>query len=518
MYKVFIVEDEPLIRKNLKKQLLEYSQMLPLQYCGEAEDGELALSEIIETEPDIVITDIQMPFMDGLTFAKEARKIFPKIRIIFISGFDDFEYAKTALQVQADDYLLKPIKKEDFFQTLKNVTGSLTNLEKNSELSSISNQFVENLKKNHYLNSLFSGNLTVNQAIQQANDFSRTIAGKKMVVLLLKNHYQQNFSKTTQIPDLLDENFYQNENILYSFSSSNLIKCLVFSTQEEQVLANAYKFANRWLNITNADTDSCYTASIGPVVDRISELPTSFNLAKNQLEQSSLLQEKQIIDYNHQNIDYNHAPILPIEINLKAELAKGSLDNYATLIDELLQKKASISLTFRYRLAILIEFSSLLFKEPSATIPLKQKLGDMNQLIQIANNQDLYVSTIQEVVLFLGPLMRTDSSGKYQYMMKKAKTFIDAHYNDPEISLNMVSEVVALSPSHFSTVFSHAVGKTFIEYLTEKRIQEAQLLLKQTNLKLADIALTIGYNDPNYFSFLFRKKTGLSPTEYRQLN
>lgn len=114
--------------------------------------------------------------------------------------------------------------------------------------------------------------------------------------------------------------------------------------------------------------------------------------------------------------------------------------------------------------------------------------------------------------------MRTDSSGKYQYMMKKAKTFIDAHYNDPEISLNMVSEVVALSPSHFSTVFSHAVGKTFIEYLTEKRIQEAQLLLKQTNLKLADIALTIGYNDPNYFSFLFRKKTGLSPTEYRQLN
>ena len=113
MYKVFIIEDEYLIRNNLREQITALGSYYPITYVGEAGDGEMALSSIIDLQPDIILTDIQMPFMDGLTFSKEARKLLPWTRLIFISGFDDFDYMKGAIQVQADDYLLKPIKSNE---------------------------------------------------------------------------------------------------------------------------------------------------------------------------------------------------------------------------------------------------------------------------------------------------------------------------------------------------------------------------------------------------------------------
>ena len=130
MYKVFIVEDEHLIRDSLRNQLLSLAETHPLIFSGEASDGEMALASIVDVKPDILLTDIRMPFMDGLSLAKEVRKIFPWIRIIFISGFDDFEYARTAIQVQADAYLLKPIKDTELIQTLEAV---ITVLEKQKE-------------------------------------------------------------------------------------------------------------------------------------------------------------------------------------------------------------------------------------------------------------------------------------------------------------------------------------------------------------------------------------------------
>ncbi|MCZ1209989.1 response regulator, partial [Enterococcus faecium] len=119
MYKVFIIEDEYLIRNNLREQITVLGSYYPITYVGEAGDGEMALSSIIDLQPDIILTDIQMPFMDGLTFSKEARKLLPWTRLIFISGFDDFDYMKGAIQVQADDYLLKPIKSSELKQAIE---------------------------------------------------------------------------------------------------------------------------------------------------------------------------------------------------------------------------------------------------------------------------------------------------------------------------------------------------------------------------------------------------------------
>src|SRR5699024_1669993 len=119
------VEDEPLIRDNLRNEIMTLSQKHPITFAGEASDGELALASIIDIKPDIVITDIRMPFMDGLDLAREAKKIYPWIRILFISGFDEFSYAKSAIQLQADDYLLKPINSSELEQSLVKITNIL---------------------------------------------------------------------------------------------------------------------------------------------------------------------------------------------------------------------------------------------------------------------------------------------------------------------------------------------------------------------------------------------------------
>ena len=108
------------------------------------------------------------------------------------------------------------------------------------------------------------------------------------------------------------------------------------------------------------------------------------------------------------------------------------------------------------------------------------------------------------------------SMAKYRSVITRSLNFIDEQFNNPEISLNLVADEMNLSPSHFSTIFSQSLGQTFIEYLTAQRLHRAEELLLTTNLRLADIALAIGYNDPNYFSFIFKKHQGISPKEFRQ--
>src|SRR5699024_2770177 len=119
------VEDEPLIRENLRNEVMTLAERYPITFAGEAGDGELALASIIDIKPDILLTDIKMPFMDGIELAHEAKKIYPWMRILFISGFDDFSYTKSAIQLQADDYLLKPIKPKELENALHTIITTL---------------------------------------------------------------------------------------------------------------------------------------------------------------------------------------------------------------------------------------------------------------------------------------------------------------------------------------------------------------------------------------------------------
>src|SRR5512141_544392 len=151
MHTVFLVEDEPLIRENIRNTIEKSDE--PYSCIGEAGDGELALSVIRDLKPDILITDIKMPFMDGLTLARHAKAIIPWLRIIIVSGYDDFELARQAICVGVDHYLLKPVAGKDLFtalhkasdQIMEHKRHSLSLLKETSDEESVKNALVSTL-------------------------------------------------------------------------------------------------------------------------------------------------------------------------------------------------------------------------------------------------------------------------------------------------------------------------------------------------------------------------------------
>ena len=513
-YKVFIVEDEHLIRDSLRNQILALSEQLPISYSGEAGDGEMALAEITEIRPDILLTDIKMPFMDGLTLAKETRKLLPWTRIVFISGFDDFEYAKVAIQVQADDYLLKPIKNEELTQTMTKIV-QLLDQQKKTANQAPEQEMVLELKKNHLLNGLFSGELSMSEALQQATTFSRSFIGKKMTVLLAHNQYNQNFEDYTRFTEYLEFLFQDDDRLLFSSVSSRFIKFLIFDTSKEAVLETAYQVAQTLIHELEQDSQDDLAVAIGSVVDRVSEIPNSYEIARDFLNTYGNLRTEKIISYEDDMKEGELSPTHPFKLDLAAEIASLGTDETNAFIQRLLTEQETPERTRMYRFFILTELKSLAEKGNVAA-ELQAKLANVEQLVAIASQRSYYQLVLEEIIRSLMKIKIHPAMAKYQSVINQALAFINEHFTDPDISLNMVADEVALSPAHFSTIFSQSLGTTFIEYLTDKRLQYAKELLKETNKKLAEIAMEIGYNDPNYFSFLFKKKQGISPKEYRQ--
>lgn len=517
MYKVFIVEDEPLIRENLRNEVVALSERYPITFSGEAGDGELALASIIDIKPDILVTDIKMPFMDGIELAHEAKKLYPWIRILFISGFDDFAYTKSAIQLQADDYLLKPIKPLELEESLVNILEVLDSQRKQFSVKEDNEELLtREVHKNHFLNCLFKGDLTMSEVIKEADRFEKSLAGKKVSVLLATNHYNKSFDDYFHFSEKLTTFFSDDSALLFSSISSRFIKILIFHSDYERLLDKCYQTAN--ILIHELDMDSADLAvGIGPIVDRISEIPHSYEMAKQLVGTYGKIRTEKIISFADNVKEGELSPSNPFKIDLADKIAQISIEDIDDFIVSLSALDFdTIARQRMFRFFVLMEIDALLLKKQAdKTLPI-YRIEDSQEMGDIAKSLDRYSKYLKNALTYLLEVEIHPTMVKYRSVIQVALTYINAHFFDPDMNLKTVAETVALSPSHFSTIFSQSLGKTFIEYLTDQRINYAKNLLVTTDSKLTSITLEIGYSDSNYFSYLFKKKEGMSPSEYRK--
>lgn len=518
MYKVFIVEDEHLIRDNLRKLLLSYGDDYPISFAGEAADGELGLAAMLDVKPDILITDIRMPFMDGLTLAKEAKKILPWLKIIFISGYDDFEYAKTAIQLGAEEYLLKPIKERELQETLSQVIKKLDNQkELTSPNTNQPNNFIFELQKNHFLNGLYKGELGIQEVINESQHFNRTLLGNKFTVLLATNKYDANFADYNRFSEYLTLLFGDDPAILFSSISSEYIKFLVFQPDKHQLLEKCYQIANTLIHELEQDDTYEIVVAFGNVVERISEIKNAFQITEHLIQTYGNLRTEKIISYEDDILEGEVSPTNPFKLDLADKIASIAPTNIEELVHELAGIPDDTDERNRlYRFFILIELVNLVQKkEPQPTELDLEQLSNIEYLSAVAKTIEQFQALATPLITYLSVTKINPKMVKYHSVIQKALAFINQHFTDPDISLNTVADEVALSPAHFSTIFSQAMDVTFIDYLTNARLTYAKKLLKETDDRLGTIAFAIGYNDPNYFSYLFKKKVSISPKDYR---
>lgn len=537
MLKIFLVEDELVIRENIKKSI--DWELYGFELCGDAGDGELALPMIIKLQPDIVITDIKMPFMDGLKLARAIKKEMPKVKIIILSGYGEFTYAKEALNIGVTDYLLKPVGSKMLMDALDKV-GEMIYRERAEEESI--NQYkrgmeenVINLKKQFFM-ELCTKEMDTAEITEKSNRLMMDLRANCYNIILLKLFCQEQDYKEYSESLLNAEKElalrFENHPIYQYYDHLIIGSALLIKGNDPSELKRLQEEAVERILICVKNHEGInYFVAVGIPVTEIGELPKSFNEANRALAYRHVLQPNQVVLANrldsYQSI-FHPGNIALSEIDVKQLderivgnfMTNGDQSEVSVFIDEYLKgigESAFNSYMFRQYLVIDFYFTVLRFAKKlgysgDSIEDISQDQGKMNDVVGSAVKTTEYLKYLLIQVLML---RESVSTKKYRKLIEVAKAYIHENYAKEDISLNAAACAVNVSPSHFSTIFSQEEGQTFSEYLTQVRMAKARELLKCTNMRASEIGYQVGYKDPHYFSFMFKKTQGLTPKDYR---
>ena len=530
MLKVFLVEDEFVVREGIKRNI--DWQANGYEFCGEAGDGELAFPMIQKLQPDIVITDIRMPFMDGLELSRLIKKEFPWMEIIILTGFEEFEYAKEAISLGVAKYLLKPISGDELLKELEDIAEKIEDKKKEREIrEKYAQEMEENVQKEkkELFQYLVTGSKSMPELLELAEKMKLDLSALWYNIVLIKvqsaNHLPEEYSKR-MISIEKKLKFLVDEQYTISFDRNLEGKALLFRADSLEELEEVQKkFIASLEAELNGDDRYRYFGGIGKPVNRLRELPASFESASHAFAKRYLTKENCILDSNtmEQNLpeeeefDIHNVDLKELQSDRVREFLKlGNKDEVVYFVDEFFKKQGNTAMNstiFRQYIVMDVYFCVAAFLEELQIGREEIASFDVNfQLLQSRENAVEYVTQIMETAM---ELREKSASNRYGSVVEQVKKYIEEHYEEEELSLNLLASYVNFSPNHLSMIFSQQTGQTFIKYLTDYRMNKAKELLRSTGKRSSEISLEVGYKDPHYFSYLFKKTQGVTPTQYR---
>ena len=536
MYSVFLVEDEIVMRDGIR-ELIAWNEY-GFTFTGEAADGELAWPQIQKLRPDIVITDIKMPFMDGLVLSRLIKKEFPHTTVIILSGYDDFVYAKEAISIGVSQYLLKPLSKDQLVEVLREVK-----LQKDKEADQDRYLVQFNSEIQEYLSSsrkgffdiLVSGKLAAEELLARAEKLKLSLVAERynIVLFLLEEDLLHN-GYSVQIADVQSEIcscFPENNNlVMFSIGIDTIVFLVkadansIESITKECVdciaeICQPIQKTIKWSVVVSDPVNrlsavaECYRAARKGLFYRHSGKDNNIYYASATTAASAL---SAVVDFDPNDTDAAKMDQRIVEKFLTNGLPE-DLHTFLSDYFNSIRIQAEQSVTFRQYVVLNIQFTVNAFLEKFGyskditNIPQKNRRPLQNSISSLENLEQ-YVLDLLAHALVLRDMAVNNRYGK---KLQKAVDYMKDNYSDPEISLNTVAKEAFVSATHFSALFSQQMGKTFVEYLTELRMDKAKELLRCTDAGSSEIAFQVGYSDPHYFSFIFKKINGCAPRDYR---
>lgn len=537
MIKVFLVEDEVIIRESIKNNV-EWEKH-GYELVGEAGDGEMALPLIKELKPDILITDIKMPFMDGVELGKILKTEMPDLSVIFLTGYDDFSFAKEAISIGVEEYLMKPVTGEQRIAALDKVknqiekkkilTDNMTRLEQESQKNI-------QIKRYRFFGELVCSKMPVSKLIRMGNELGISVMASAYTVILLKYYFnhsddEERKRKAEEANRLLSHTDSQEHVVMFQRATEGYIFLLKVQSDED-IDKIRERFVKKVVEIASRFEDLGYFIGVGETVHRVHEISRSYDTAsvafakqyemgKNRVLYYSQLDKREEIEDISVNIDFRE---INMEKTDKAVLVKflknGTGEDVDEFVEDYFKAFGEKNMeSFLFRQYIILDICFIINEFLEQIHGAKKKVADQmfgeNYKFTDVDTLDKTKAYVKRLIRMAIELRSESVVKKYQPMIEDATDYIRKHFSDDDISLNVVASIVGLSPSHFSTVFRQEVGSTFVEYLTMVRMEEAKTLLKCTSLKSSEIGYRIGYKDPHYFSFLFKKTQKCTSKEYR---
>lgn len=534
--KVFLVEDEYIVREGIKNNI-DWEKN-GYDFCGEASDGELAFPMISEKRPDIVITDIRMPFMDGIELSRMIKEEYPEIKIIILSGHEEFEYAKAAIQIGVEEYLLKPINGDELLQVVNRVAQKIKE-ENESRETLQEGEGDENFEyaKRQLLSSLIDDNASLSDAMEQGKKIHLNLMAQCYNIMMLKlqrKNKEQGFSqRILELYKTMEDTLKEQDGQSIMFDRAPEGKVILFmGSGEEEIRRNMDVFARQFREILPEYEDVTYFGSVGVPVMRLRELGESYEAASHGFSYRFLTEPNQIVD-NHTVFDQTRnekkfsCSIGSVDIQnldkqkIESFLKGGEMDEIHFFVEEYMKNTGDAgknSMIFRQYIVMDMFFaaSHFLTQITDGREQLGEPFESPEQMQKIVSDLEATVVYIKELFTKVMQVRDAQTTEHNSDVVENAKKYISENYHDEELTLNTVAHEVNVSPNHLSAMFSQKTGQTFVKYLTDVRMHRAKELLKCTSKRSNEICEEVGYRDPHYFSHLFKKNVGCSPIQYRE--
>ena len=534
--KVFLVEDEYIVREGIKNNI-DWEKN-GYDFCGEASDGELAFPMISEKRPDIVITDIRMPFMDGIELSRMIKEEYPEIKIIILSGHEEFEYAKAAIQIGVEEYLLKPINGDELLQVVNRVAQKIKE-ENESRETLQEGEGDENFEyaKRQLLSSLIDDNASLSDAMEQGKKIHLNLMAQCYNIMMLKlqrKNKEQGFSqRILELYKTMEDTLKEQDGQSIMFDRAPEGKVILFmGSGEEEIRRNMDVFAGQFREILPEYEDVTYFGSVGVPVMRLRELGESYEAASHGFSYRFLTEPNQIVD-NHTVFDQTRnekkfsCSIGSVDIQnldkqkIESFLKGGEMDEIHFFVEEYMKNTGDAgknSMIFRQYIVMDMFFaaSHFLTQITDGREQLGEPFESPEQMQKIVSDLEATVVYIKELFTKVMQVRDAQTTEHNSDVVENAKKYISENYHDEELTLNTVAHEVNVSPNHLSAMFSQKTGQTFVKYLTDVRMHRAKELLKCTSKRSNEICEEVGYRDPHYFSHLFKKNVGCSPIQDRE--
>ena len=533
MYKILLVDDEILVRDAIRENI--DWEKLDCELIGDCENGKQAVEFVKTHEVDIVLTDILMPYMDGMELSHFLHDNYPDILIVIFSGFGEFEYAKKAIQYNVSEYMLKPVTAMELTKVIENMKEKLDSRKKEQRkmesLTQVSQDYHKNANviRSKALDCLVKCTRDVQVSLDELERMGITFqaASYRVAVFDIDTYsemYQMDMDKLQESALMAFVLFNVGDEIVVRekagvvYQEGNNRVCIIFAgnrTKEfsESIHRICHEIQKKVKEVIGLET----SIGIGSWVRSPYELIYSYRLAAKAIDYRYLLGGNLLFDMEEKKTDNSIFLMKDLETLTEAiksgdrRLMEETLGQIETEIKSALVEKSYACIYLQQVIRAIGNTCQSFSEEPEKIIAQREALlkavTEQRMFSQAAALVEKYAQEVFDALQELN-----SSSGQRQGML--AMDYIQKNYMDPCLSLNSICSYLNISTSYFSTIFKEMTGETFIEVLTRVRMEKAKELLENTTMKNYEIAEKVGFSDPHYFGISFKKITGKTPTEY----
>lgn len=531
LYRIILVDDEEEVRKGIIRKI--DWERLGFEVVGDAENGEDALEKLEQLEPDVVMTDIRMPYMDGLSLTARIRQKYPSVKVLIFSGYDDFEYAQQAIKLNVTEYILKPVNVEELTEILERVRENLDEeIEQRRNVNSLRESYNSSLPilRELFLNDMVRGTVSSEQIHEKLREYDIDILGarKWFAALIHVEQEEQGEGRVLSeyrelipisVKKLVEDNLKDCCRFTIFNSAAGIALIVAVDEGGTQTgfidrLGDICKESKRILEVT-------ITIGVGHSFTSLEETGKSYQSAEDALGYRAIVGTGNTIYIN--DVEPVSGGKLQLDGKDEAELVAaikfGPRDHIRQVIKELVGRMEDAKVHVRqyqlYMLSIVNCITQLMQQydlNPGDMFNVREQYTDILSAIQ---RREEFEDWILQVAYRMNESMDRERDNTTRKVILEAKQYIQDNYQNPDLSVEMLCRQLHMSPAYFSTLFKKETGQTYIAYLTEVRLDKAVELLNETDDKTYIIAQKVGYQEQNYFSYVFKKRFGVSPTKFR---